>query len=369
MRHKTILIYPYNQSTAAWVRYLDKHQVYQEIRLFSTKVSGIVGKTADIVDLKSKLKIVVEDVEEWDWKAKEGLLFLADGEYSQEVYESVRKLGEEALNKSMDVTCEIPLDTRTKDEWEKLAQKNECYLNYIYREESKLHKNVMDEIPVPVIGVGEMINGLDGIELCFSFREILEEHGYHTLIVSNEKYSEYMGCVRYPEQLWNSGKSPLELAFWLNRFFCELVKAENCDVLIIHFPYGMLEYNEICSNGYGVCNYVLAKALRPDYFAFSVLCISANKEYYNHLSEMIEMRYGMKINILEMSNKRADDLGMGHISEGSIKTVCVKPDVVEQCLKEIRKNVFSCSLFDFIRKDTLFSGHILQMLGVDWDEL
>lgn len=236
-------------------------------------------------------------------------VIIADFTYNDYLYKDVLKKMEIALQKDKKVVC-----------YHSLKQEDKTRLESLYHESFELISSLENETNISsfrytsqdsvVIGIGNMMNGLDETHIIIGLTEAYEELGYNVASISTNHNTRLLGYIDFPSEIFNDSISEENKVLALNTFIHEIEEQKCPDIIVIQFPSGMMKYTEVCHGGFCVKSFMLSQALSVDFFILNLPCLDSNALTYEkccELSRVFQYRYDFSIDHFCFDNKIIDD--------------------------------------------------------------
>lgn len=157
-----------------------------------------------------------------------------------------------------------------------------------------------------VITVGEMFRGLNGENICFSLWSAMKSLGYKCTVVTEHKYTQFLGIHQYPVFLKSLNITENNKIYYFNNFIKNIDQTEKPDIIIMLMPDAMLKYNDMFGNGFGIIPYLISQAVQTDYFVYCAKFDELESRFFELLSINFSNRFGFEIDFIHMSNKMLD---------------------------------------------------------------
>jgi len=178
---------------------------------------------------------------------------------------------------------------------------NICRLAYPELTEDVAPTHRLHEIPVPVVlvlGQGQRCNKFDiqmGLRNAFIYRE------YKVSQVGTKPYSELFGFHVLPQV---SGAPLWKKIILYNRYFRELVKKEEPDVLVVGAPGGTMPIDERHNELFGETAMAVSKSLRPDVTILSTYYGKIDDEYIENAINYAKYALDAQVGYFHLSNTK-----------------------------------------------------------------
>lgn len=304
------LIYPYTINFASfiapWTSQLRKNIMIKAV--VTPEVLGLSDKDAGNVDNREAIGINVGSDFKEALKVCDTFL-AAEGKHIKELRDDIVEKMHFSIESKKNIICTISL---SKDELDIFITKAKQYgVDFIYTKEKADDKALVlpGRLFTPsasVIFVGEIMSGLNGFDIVVSLTDYYKKIGYKVSTLAVPEYSKLFGFHVYSELEVYSQFDEHEKITYYNSFFNAIEKKEKPDIIIVQLLGGMVRYNDIIKNEYGIYSYMMAHALTPDCFVLCVPYKSVDGEKLQELNTMFKYRYGFNINCIHQSNVLVD---------------------------------------------------------------
>lgn len=158
----------------------------------------------------------------------------------------------------------------------------------------------------PIVMVGEMFEGLGGVDVTLHINSFLKEKGYRSIAILENVYLEGLDVFSYPKFLRKNECLESDKIYFLNNYVKYLEKEEKPDVMVMKIPDAMLKYNDSLCMGFGVIPFLITQAVRADFFVLCTQFAEANTQFYDMMNKGFEGRYGVEIDCIHISNVMLD---------------------------------------------------------------
>ena len=120
-----------------------------------------------------------------------------------------------------------------------------------------------------------------GVQL--ALREELIEKGYKVSSISSRLDSELYGLHPIPSFMFDRMNSETEKIQKYNHYVKQIELIEHPDIIIIGIPGGILPYDEIDHNEYGILAYEISYAVPCD---AAIMCLPYNSDFTGDFSDL-----------------------------------------------------------------------------------
>ena len=306
---KKVVVYPFYDEFIPVVKFLNKmNSEFIVHKVVAPMGFGLEGKDAGEAYKKNPIGIkVTSDFDEAI--SDSDILFVTSGYKCTSIYKHIIKQIEKAISMKKDIICTIELSSKQLNEFIDLSNKQNVKFTYYNKYENKkediadISVQKMKEIHVPVICIGEMLEGFQGFELLLRTTLYLKEQGYNVLSVAKPKYSSVFNIKSMPEFIYETGMTDENKIYNFNAYIHELEEKQKPDVIVIQMPDSMLKYNDTITNQFGIYSYIVSQAVKSDYFIYCYQHDDLGSEMIRMLSETFKYRFGFEISAVSIVNK------------------------------------------------------------------
>lgn len=217
-----------------------------------------------------------------------------------------------AINLGKHIICTMKLDktkySQLKYECERKGVHLFMYNNLNSFDEDKFINthNFLNDIKVPVIfvcGNGERTNKF---HIQLSLRRKLHAEGYRVAQIGSRNYCEILGFHSFPSFMYSGRLTETEKILSFNHFVKQLEISEKPEVIVIGIPGGIMPFNNILTNHFGIFAYEISQAVKPDAAIFSVLYENYKPYFFDLMSETVKYKLGIDISCFNLANTQVD---------------------------------------------------------------
>lgn len=302
---KEVLIYPYDNEMAPVVRSAAFNLKYKLVGAVSPQGWGYAKRDAGYVDGLSPLGITIESnfdelIDLCD------IVIFAKSEHKIDFHKAIYPKMITAIKRKKEIICLI--NEYDLSEIKKLALENNVnFIEYDYSSFETIIENAYKaNINVPVIAVLGISEDMDKFRIQLMVKERLSQLGYKALLVGSRPYSHLLDSIAFPKFMFEHNLSETNKILNFNRFIKILEATHEPDIIVIGIPGGILPYNKIISNNFGITAFEVMQALTPDFCILSLYSNIYTKEYFYSLQNLFKYRYGSKVDIFNIVNRKID---------------------------------------------------------------
>ena len=297
-----LLIFPYNYKTFPMVKLLLKNNYNVKVSTFPGL--GLIGRDVSISVNRQNLNNLL--LEYTDYLLEDlDVLYIPEFNNDTVTNDIVANVIAKAVEKNIQIILESKLEVM--DEF-KEYEKKICLQTLVNPKieadyaKTNLYNMKFYRPPIPVVYVGGIHDLIDNDYVLIALKDYLERNGYKTCCISREISNKLFGCIGFPEEFINEGRSIEDRILSLNAYIKSSIDILNPDILIIQIPNGMIQYNDYFHNSFGGYTYLISQAVKGDYFICSVTTEIFSQEHHKRLSQYFSKRIDIPISCLHLSN-------------------------------------------------------------------
>lgn len=266
-----IMIYPYSKAYEPYVLYAGLLADREISSLVTPNGSGLVGKQICV----GEKKLVISNDYETELNRCDAVWFVNDETFALSEEMVVGKLIE-AVRRGKKI-----IFTRTSvADYNRIADLIPPAQNMsqqeLYLTEDKFEADYCYHIDAPVLVVYGTERDTDKLAVQLALREELIRIGYRTTSISSRTDGVLYGMHPIPEYMLKATFSEGDKIRKYNHYVKQIELAENPDILIIGIPGGVLPYDRVDHNDYGILAYEISFAVPCD---AAIVCMPYNSEF------------------------------------------------------------------------------------------
>lgn len=221
------------------------------------------------------------------------------------LYQDIVKKIYVALNRGYAVKCCAKLEEKDQRNFESLSKRFLYYQDDSEKiQDIRKSGNPYQVQDCVVIGVGNLLQGMDSLsEIAYLYKKLSEE-GYKVSVITSNRNGKIIGYNLFPEEIWQVSHDIQVLE--LNRYFNKVQEENHADILLVQIDGGMLKYSNICYGDFGIKSYIVSQALAIDYFLLVSPMVDMTQENYKELSTIFRYRFGYDIDVILFKNLYID---------------------------------------------------------------
>ncbi|WP_313562015.1 TIGR04066 family peptide maturation system protein [Ruminiclostridium cellobioparum] len=306
------IVYPYDVEFSPILRNADILEKYNITGVVSPSGWGLGGKDAGSIDSNRTTGIYISDNFDEQLDKCETVIFTQPYHYidfTKSIYPKINK----AIEAGKNIVCLLKLDEIKKAEIKKKCI--EKMVNIIYHSNSYSYKHIerisvenehIYELSTPVIFVTSIAERAYKFEIQLALREQLTKMGYNVSQVGTRACCEMFGFHSFPEFMYNCSIPESNKVVLFNHFIKKIEETEKPDILVIGIPGGVMPYNKMFTNRFGILAYEVSQAVNPDVAILSTLYDDFKPEYFQRLSLAMKYRLGFEIDCYNLANVQFD---------------------------------------------------------------
>ena len=165
-------------------------------------------------------------------------------------------------------------------------------------------RRVFQEQDCIVIGIGNMLNGLDDFTIISQLVYRYRAKGYRVTAVSTNSNSGLLGFLPFPLKVLTEDASPYaEKIKTLNSFFNNIQVLHQPDILIVQFPFGTMKCTDVCVEDFGVNAFIVSQSLNIDYFILNTPLEELDTFSFEEMKKTFKYRFGIPLTAIGVEDK------------------------------------------------------------------
>lgn len=288
MNKKKALLFPYDISLLHMITSRDLMVEYEIVSVVSLKSWGYCGEDAGAKVGVSTGMSVSEDFEKEIKKAD--TLIIADTNIELKC-ELIDTYIEKAKNMG-----KLILDERRSAHNSSNAG-NELLCRTPEREEIPQIRDICKPI-IMIVGTGENTGKFD-VQLYA--REVFLSQGYKVTQIGSKSCCALWGFHGFPDFM-TGNLSGAEKIIRFNHYVNAIANSEDSDIVIIGVPGGVVPISSKMLDDFGLMNYMVANAVKPDYVILNTSYVDYNEQYIETIVNSIKYRLNYEVDSIFLSN-------------------------------------------------------------------
>ncbi|MBR0092123.1 MAG: hypothetical protein IJP92_10525 [Lachnospiraceae bacterium] len=267
----------------------------------------------------------------------------------------------------MERSCEIVVKLHTPSTWKRKMKRNPVKYSMFERyhitpgkrncalsakralKEFSFSAHALEQIPVPVIGVGALYKDLDRTALTSRIKRAAGLFGRKLATVYTDRDYSRFGCNCIPRDL--IGKLSFEdRILFINYYIRRVVEAEKPETVVVEIPGGILPMGSQNLNGGGEFPFIFMQALMPDYFICTLPFQHYSGDDIGTYEKRIAHRYGVKSISFHLTNTYFLPLEMSNGQDAAGVWTSPNDALYRSLLLEREQG---CSCFSMLWKDEI----------------
>lgn len=273
MKKKKAMLFPYDTSLLHMVIHRDTINEYEIVKVVSLKSWGYCGADAGAKLGVSTGVMVTDDFQKA--LAEVEIVIVADTniplEHNQiNMYtEIIKSAGKQFLD--------IRYESKEND---KMTFNEDLYSDGI----PKIRD--IDKPLVMIVGTGANTGKFD-IQL--RVREMFLSGGYKVSQIGSKSYCELWGFHSFPDFM-NKTLNAAEKIVRFNHYVNYIANSEDADIVIVGVPGGVVPISNKLFDDFGIMNYMVANAVKPDYVILNTGFVDYNNNYVETMVKALKYR-------------------------------------------------------------------------------
>ncbi|NLF36716.1 MAG: TIGR04066 family peptide maturation system protein [Clostridiaceae bacterium] len=224
---------------------------------------------------------------------------------------------EYSINTKKNIINTIGINEEIDKQIASLCERNNVlYINYRKCKHNNCINTIIDDqyinleriskIRTPIILVLGISEKTNKFEIQLSLRENFIRKGYKVGQIGTRSYCELLGFHSMPQFIYDTNISESKKITLFNYYVKKMELIEKPDVIIIGVPGGVMPFNDILTNKFGITAYEISQAIIPDAVVFSTLYEKYLPSFYEDLSRSVKYKFGFDIDCFNLSNNQFD---------------------------------------------------------------
>lgn len=342
MKEKKVLLYPFAEESIPLITTLHRlNPGYRVVSAVSPPGIGLKGRDAGFVDNRNPIGITVETELEKPLEKADVLLVTSESMTDSAHVGSMDAI-HMAIRLKKEILCTLTLSLPIQ---EQIALKCEAVgvpFRYCAGEQPSFYDSKqIDNPPTSLYIPGAVVVLVEGLvedpltfEVLLSLTASFREQGHRVSAISDRSYCEFFNVHPVPSFLKSVGKTECEKIRGFNQYLRLLEREEHPELILIQVPGGMMKYNKMIANSFGVYAYLISQAVQADYSVCTVPYSLYEKELVEKLNHTFFERFGCGIDCTLMSGKMMNF--MESIQSGEFHFLNMSTTSVEEMLSEIK---------------------------------
>jgi len=309
--NEKLLIYPYNLQFSPMLRHESLLNGYEISCLVSPNGWGFTGKDAGIADQGPDIGIFVSSDFEKSLDLCDTVMFIESYfplDFEKIIFSKIKM----AIKSRKNIICLLQLKSDVIKEIESLCDCGGLYFKYfngtqnILPEDISFENESIEEINTPVIFVIGVAERTNKFEIQLTLREKISKLGYKISQIGTRSYCEMMGFHSLPSFMYKSDISEVNKVLMFNRFIKKIEEIEEPDIIIIGVPGGIMPFNRLFTNRFGLLAFEISQAISPDIVISSLLYEDYKADGFEVFANSIKYKLGFDVDFFNIANTQFD---------------------------------------------------------------
>lgn len=308
MNKEKMIIYPYDEEFGPVLRHRELLKEYEVVGLVSPRGWGLTGKDAGEAD--NGCHVGINITSDFDGSIdKCDIVLFSESRIQLEFEKYIMPKVMKAVETGKDIIFTFPLENDIYNTISKECKAHKVNFKYYNSPDVQeafhgieVENECIYDIETPVIfvmGIGERANKF---EIQLALRENILKMGYKITQVGTRGYCELIGFHSFPRFMYSHTISETNKIVLFNHFIKKLEKDECPDVIIVGVPGGIMPFNNMLPNRFGILAYEVSQAVTPDTSIFSCYYAEYYPEYFSRTADAVRYRLGCKVDCYNMAN-------------------------------------------------------------------
>ncbi len=309
--NEKLLIYPYNMQITPVLRHNSLLSGYDISCLISPNGWGFTGKDAGIADSGPDIGITVSSDFEKALDLCDTVMIIEPHlpfSFEKNILHKIKL----AIKSNKNIICLLQLEKQTVEEIDSLCNCQGVYFKYfngaqnILSEDIHFENESIEEIDTPIILLTGIAERTNKFEIQLTLREKIQKSGYKISQVGSRSYCEMLGFHSFPSFMFSSGVTEVNKVLMFNRFIKKIEETEEPDIIIIGVPGGIMPFNRMFTNKFGLLAFEISQAILPDVVIASLLYEDYKPEGFDIYANSIKYKLGFDVDFFNVANTQFD---------------------------------------------------------------
>lgn len=302
---KNVLIYPYDNEMSPIVRCETFNSKYNIVAAVSPHGWGYAGKDIGYVDNQAPLGINVETSFD-DFVDICDIVIFSQSEHQIDFKKFIYPKMIETINRKKQIISLI--NNHDLSDIKNLAlEQGVSFTEYDYSVFDVVKENAyISNIDTPIVSILGLSENMDKFLIQLMVTERLKQIGYNALLIGSRSYTDLVGGIPFPKFMFENKLSETEKIKNFNRFIKYVETVHRPDIIILGIPGGVLPYNKIINNNFGITAFECMQAITSDFCILSLYSNIYTEEYFTNLQNLFKYRYGSRVDAFNITNKKID---------------------------------------------------------------
>ncbi len=315
--NEKILIYPYDRHFLPIIKYQAHPTNWQICKLVSPLGWGLNGKDAGSVDFDEPLGIIIES-DFTKCLTECSAVFFTQSEMQLDFEKFIKPKILKAVKSNKNIYTNITLSDEQYNEFSNICRESNVQFKYYCNSFEKKCINDYDpdyRIETPIVTIMGMLEGINKFEVQLLLHKFFTEQGYNSVLVSSRNYSMQNSCFPIPAFMFDNTCSEIEKILSFKKFIIDIEKKYRPDVIIIGIPGGIIPFDDVDHNGFGVTAFEITRAIKPDATVLCTYTENFSSTHWEHIKNICRFRFSSEITVAVRYNMLLVFSGLGSSDE------------------------------------------------------
>jgi peptide maturation system protein (TIGR04066 family) len=214
-----------------------------------------------------------------------------------------------AAKRGKEILVSLPIDEGNKAQLGNTVKNYQSRVAYINKNEDlgimpDRIRYELNTISVPVVMVFGLGDHCNKFETQLSLRKYFLNLGYNVCQLGTKGYSSLFGFQPLPDFLFGDMHNTEEKIYLFNHYIHRLEKETRPDLFIIGVPGGIMPFDNIATNHFGLMAYIITSALKPDAVILNLYYNSFTDDYFRELNNYCKYKFGFDVTCFTIANTK-----------------------------------------------------------------
>lgn len=311
MKEKAI-VYPFDLQFEPILRHKSLLPDYDIIGLISPEGWGLTGKNVFYSARGNTSSICINNDFEDCLNLCDTVVF-NESDSTLDFYEFIYPKINISIQNKKNIIMLMRIENELENEIAVRCKENDVYFkcyNHLERFSHFYNYQAVNEtlcdINTPVVFILGTSERTSKFEIQLSLREHYINMGYRLSQIGSRNYCEFLGFKSFPDFMFNSNITETNKVILFNRYVKEIEIIERPDIIIICIPGGIMPFNNIFTNKFGILAFEISQAVIPDAAVFSTLYDDYRPEYFESIAATVRHKLGYDIDCFNLTDVQFD---------------------------------------------------------------
>lgn len=357
---KELMIYPFDEESISLLMHSSLINDYTIAHIISPNGWGLNNKEIQYTYNNETKKLTISN-DFYSSLENCNTVFFNESSKKYNINELIYPKILKAAESSKNIICSIELEDYIIDKLKKICNSKNTSFNYMINNKLKpisIIDTKIYSIDTPIIFVMGLAERTNKFEIQLELRESIKSMGYKISQIGSKNYCELMGFNSFPQFMYSKSFDESEKIILFNHYIKNIEISEKPDVIIIGVPGGIMPYNNVFTNRFGMIAYELSQAVTPDAVILSVLYNDYDPKFFNMLSESCKYKFGYNIDCYNLTNVQYSSESIA--AQKALEYITLDSNAINEKVKEYSS--LSVPIYNILNKS---DGKVMTKFIID----